>query len=522
MTFQFAEKKGNKIDYYGQIVIYDGFPFFFYEVKEPKFNEEETIVKESLTNLIMGRWSFDEVQGQLEKLFSKKFMEQFREKIIKPITYSDALEYLLPTDDYNTLRLTLITLFKEFLPMIKNHSLLADKVLGGSIGYGKINPFVMDENLEEVMVNGYEKNVFVFHKKYGHCKTNVSFPEKKNLDALLQKVAHTVGKSFDADNSLLDARLPDGNRANATFSYVTPFGPSLTIRKFSSVPMSIVDLIANNTISVELAAFLWVMVEGMSIEPMNIIVTGGSGSGKTTTLNALAAFIKYSERVISIEDTLELRLVGRQNWVQMESRPAMKGQLGVTMDDLLKNAMRMRPDRIIVGEVRGKEAETLFVAMDTGHKGSMGTLHSNSAKEMLLRLKADPMGVPDSLIPLLNLIIVQYRLYVKGKGIERRILSVTEVSSMDKQALLSNIYEWDRANDFVKRTDIPMSLIEIVADKTLKSKKEIEREINVRKKILEWMMKNNIHFQPEVEVVIQHYYYQPEVLLEKVLSDTLQ
>ncbi|MAG18359.1 MAG: secretion protein [Candidatus Diapherotrites archaeon] len=522
MAFQFAEKKGNKIDSYGQTVIYEGFPFFFYDVKEPSFNEEENIMNESLTNLITGRWSFDEVQGQLEKLFSKQFMEQFREKIIKPVTYSDALEYLLPTDDYNTLKLTLITLFKEFLPSVKNHSLLADKILGDSIGYGKINSFVLDESLEEVMVNGYDKSVFVFHKKYGHCKTNVDFVNKKSLDSLLQKVAHTVGKNFDADTPLLDARLPDGNRANATFPYVTPFGPSLTIRKFSSVPLSIIDLIANNTVSSELAAFLWVMVEGMGVEPMNIIITGGSGSGKTTTLNALTAFVRYPERIISIEDTLELRLLGRQNWVQMESRPAMKGQEGITMDDLLKNAMRMRPDRIVVGEVRGKEAETLFVAMDTGHKGSMGTLHSNSAKEMLLRLQAKPMGVPDALIPLLNLIVVQYRLYVKGKGIQRRIISVTEVSSMDKHALLSNVYEWDRRADLIRRTDVPMKLIEILSEKTLKSKKEVEMEVNVRKRILEWMLKNEIHTQPEVEVVIQQYYYNPEGLLEKVLAEEPQ
>jgi len=241
--------------------------------------------------------------------------------------------------------------------------------------------------------------------------------------------------------------------------------------------MSVVDLIANNTISSQLAAFLWVMVEGMGVEPMNLIVTGGSGSGKTTTLNALSTFIKYPERIISIEDTLELKLGLRENWVQMESKPKMKGQEEVTMDDLLKNAMRMRPDRLIVGEVRGKEAETLFIAMDTGHRGCMGTLHSNSAKEMVLRLRSEPMSVPEALISLLNLVIVQYRIYVKGKGVERRILSVTEVSSMEKKALLSNIYEWDRSTDNIKRTDVPMRLIELIAEKTLKSKREVEREI---------------------------------------------
>ena len=520
MVSGFKEKKGDKIDSYDRIVIYEGFPFFFYDVKPLVFSEEEKIVKDALANLITGKWSFEEVSSQLGNLFSKKFLGEFRGKVIKPVTYNEALEYLLPVDEFNVLKLTLITLFNEHIPTVKKYSQLADAVLSDSIGYGRISPLFFDNDLEEIMVNGYESNIFVFHRRYGTCKTNLSFEDRKELDFLLQKIARTVGKKFDADYPLLDARLPGGNRANATYSYVTPFGPSLTIRKFSSAPLSPVDLIANNTVSSGLMAFLWVMVEGMGIEPMNMIITGGSSSGKTTTLNALSTFIKFTERIISIEDTLELQLGNRENWIQMEARPGLKGQPGVPMDDLLKNAMRMRPDRLVVGEVRGVEANTMFVAMDTGHKGCIGTLHSNSAKEMIIRLKSPPMSVPEALIPLLNLIIVQYRIYVKGKGVERRVLSVSEVSSMEKQALLSNVFEWDRNTDTIKRSDVPSSLIDFLAQKTLISKKEVEREINVRKKILEWMLKNGLHSQSEVEIVVQHYYYDPESLLEKVLSDT--
>ena len=514
------QNKGEKVDSYGLVRIYEGFPFFFYEVIEPEMNEEEKIVSESLYNLIIGKWSFEEVEGQLGKLFSRKFMNEFRERIIKPITYNDAMELLMPVDDFAALKVSLVVLLREFVTSVKSHSTLADKILSDSIGYGVLSVFVSDENLEEIMVNGYDRNVFVFHKRYGVCKTNISYTDKKDLNTLLGRIAKTVDKKFDADHPLLDARLPDGNRANATFSFVTPFGPTLTIRKFTAIPLSIVDMVSNNTLSSELAAFLWLMVEGMNIEPMNIIVTGGSGSGKTTTLNALCSFIRFPERIISIEDTLELHLGDRLNWVQMEARPKMKGQEGVSMDDLLKNAMRMRPDRLIVGEVRGKEAETLFVAMDTGHKGSLGTVHSNSSKELLLRLQAEPMSVPEALISLLDLIIVQARLYVKERGIERRILHVTEVSSMENKPLLSNVYEWDRGSDLMRRTNVPTRLIERLAEKTLKTKKEVEREILVRKKILEWMLKNNIHSNPEVQALIQRYYYDPESLLEKVLSET--
>ncbi len=518
---EIKQEKGAQVTAHGQVSIYSGFPFHYYEVSEQKFSDGERQVGESLMKVIVGKWSVEELIGQNPELFTRKFVEQFRENIITPITYKESLDHVPSNEDFAQLKGSLTKIFQSFFPQVKNVPALSDYVVGNSVGYGKLSPLIEDVDLEEIMVNGYEQKVFAFHRKYGLCKTNLDFSARKDLDNLLQKIARTVGKQFDADHPLLDARLPDGNRANATFASVTPLGSTLTIRKFSSVPMSIVDLIMHNTISGEVAAFLWVMVEGMSIESMNLIVTGGSGSGKTTTMNALTAFIRYTERIISIEDTLELQLGNRENWVQMESRPKMRGQEEVTMDDLLKNAMRMRPDRIIMGEVRGKEAETLFIAMDTGHSGCIGTLHSNSAKEMLLRLKSEPMNVAESLLPLLDLVIVQERIYVKGKGIQRRVSSVTEVSSMERQALLSNVYEWDRRADVLKRTDVPSSVVESLANKILKTKKEVEQEIKIRKSILDWMLRNNIHSYSEVEKIIQQYYYSPEGLLQKIISETV-
>jgi len=190
---------------------------------------------------------------------------------------------------------------------------------------------------------------FVFHKQYGMCKANVEIENKALVD-LIGRIALTIGKEFNAKNALLDARLPDGSRVNATLNELSPTGATLTVRKFSTIPLTILDLIDNGTITSEAAAFLWLMVDGLGNYPRNILISGGTTSGKTTFLNILSNFVRLSERVVSIEDTIELSLLGRDNWVALEARSSVSEQ--VSMDALLRNAMRMRPDRIIVGEVR--------------------------------------------------------------------------------------------------------------------------------------------------------------------------
>lgn len=247
----------------------------------------------------------------------------------------------------------------------------AEAVVREMVGYGLIDELIKDDNLEEIMIVGPKKPVYVFHREFEMMLTNIEFFSEQEIEELLNKIAREVGRRVDVASPLLDARLPDGSRVNATIPPASISGGTLTIRKFRQDPYSIVDLIRMGTISSEAAAFLWVAVEGMNTKPANILISGGTGSGKTTLLNVLASFIPDRERIITIEDTAELNLPIK-HWIRLESRPpGLEGTGELKMDILTKNSLRMRPDRIIVGEIRHEEAFTLFTAMNTGHDGAV-------------------------------------------------------------------------------------------------------------------------------------------------------
>ena len=515
-----VELKKERIDSYGRIEIFNGFPRRFYIISAPKLTENERNFAELLVGAISRKITFTEITKYLKSSAgSKKFMDDFR-SMIQVVEEHNAVEKIPDSKLLDKLKSRLAEIAKP-LKIISNGKDFAEYVVDNGIGYGKIAELVRDENLEEIMVNGAEKAVFVFHRLHGMCKTNILIEKGDFVFPLIRRIAANAGKLFDENHPLLDALLPDGARANATFSLVTPHGHSLTIRKFTKVPLSVIDLMDNGTLSSELAAFLWAMVEGLGVEPMNIIITGGASSGKTTMLNVLGTFMRYSDRVITIEDTLEVDLGSRENWIQMESKPKTADSIEVTMDDLLRNALRMRPDRLIVGEVRSAEAQTMFVAMDTGHRGCLGTLHSNSAREMLVRLKAAPMNVPEMMLPLLELIIVMQKSYDQKKGITRRVKHVAEVSRMDEKVLLSNIFELDKKRNAVVRTDVPSHVKEVLAERASLTKNELKREILIRRRILEWMLEQGIRSTPRVEEIIQQYYLDPRDVLEKVSRDLM-
>jgi len=320
---------------------------------------------------------------------------------------------------------------------------IREKVIHETIGYGPIDILLGDSNLEEIMVSGSKLPVFVVHRVHGTCMTNIKFNSDKELMDLIQNITTLLGKEINFKNPLLDARLSENMRINFIIPPVSLDGPSMTIRQFMTTPMTIVDLLRMETITSELAAFLWICVDGMRIKPANILIVGGSACGKTTTLNSILSFVPENERVVTVEDTEELRPI-HQNRARMEtfSLGVSEGG-GITMEMLIKNALRMRPDRIVVGEMRGPEAKSLFVAMNSGHDGCMGTLHANSADDAVTRLTNPPMIVPRPLLIGLDLIILERRVFGGEHGIMRKITEVSEVIKRGEEIVLNRIFEWD-------------------------------------------------------------------------------
>ncbi len=440
-----------------------------------------------------------------------KLIKEIREKLVE-IAVSKGEKFEIDEDSF-------IEEIKEFLKIrgARNIDKLAKQIFQEMLGYGKLDPMIKDDDLEEVMVIGVGRPVFVYHREIGMMITNVTFEDDAEIRALIDIIARQVGRRIDHQTPILDARLSDGSRVNATIPPVSADGSTLTIRKFRKDPLTVIDLISFKTLSPYLAAFLWVCVDGFEVKPCNAIISGGTSSGKTTTLNTMAAFIPPRERVITLEDTLELQLP-HFHVLRMETRPPnIEGEGEIDMDTLVKNSLRQRPDRIIVGEVRGREAVTLFTAINTGHSG-MGTLHSNTARETITRLINPPMNVPTIMIPALDFIVMQNRMHKPRGGTIRRITEVAEVVGMEEENVqLNRIFEWDAATDKIEYVGVTSQALREMADLRAINIMDVEEEIEKRRLVLEHMVDKNIRSINEVGKCIHSYYKNPEEFLESIL-----
>jgi pilus assembly protein CpaF len=321
---------------------------------------------------------------------------------------------------------------------------LLDEVLDEVLGLGPLEPLLKDPTVSDILVNTYNQ---VFVERLGKLeKTEVRFKDDPHLVRIIQKIVSAVGRRVDESQPWVDARLPDGSRVNALLPPCAVDGPLLSIRKFSKMPFTIDRLIENDSITPQLADLLEVVVRSR----LNVLISGGTGTGKTTILNAMSSLIDSKERIVTIEDTAELQLQ-QEHVGRMETRPAnLEGAGEVSQRDLLKNSLRMRPDRIIVGEVRGPEVIDMLQAMNTGHDGSMTTIHANTPRDALTRLEHMtamtgfdiPMRALRGQISSALQIIVQLRRFSDGR---RRVVSLQELTGMEGDVItMQEIYKYER------------------------------------------------------------------------------
>jgi pilus assembly protein CpaF len=333
---------------------------------------------------------------------------------------------------------------EEEAPLSAQEKLLVVRQIGDSVlGLGPLEPFVRDPEVTEIMVNGWDT---IYVERAGKLYwTGTKFHDEQQLRRTIDKIVAKVGRRVDEASPYVDARLPDGSRVNAIIQPLSIDGPSLTIRKFASDPYQAEDLVEFGTFTSPVARFLEACVRGR----VNIMVSGGTGAGKTTTLNVLSSFIPDDERIITIEDAAELKLQ-QPHVVRLESRPPnIEGRGAVTIRDLVRNALRMRPDRIVVGECRGAEALDMLQAMNTGHDGSISTIHSNSPRDSLSRLETitmmagmelSPKSIREQVSSAIQLIVHQQRL----KDGTRRLTHVTEVEGMEGEVItLQDLFIFD-------------------------------------------------------------------------------
>ena len=403
---------------------------------------------------------------------------------------------------------TSILLEKEFpgLPE-KTRNLLSTYLLFHSIGLGEVEFLLNDNFLEEIVINNSKEPVWVYHKRHGWLKTNIIIDSENKIYNLASQIGRRVGRQITILNPLLDAHLITGDRVNATLFPISTRGNTITIRKFARTPWTITQFIQNRTISLEAAALLWLAIH----YELSILIAGGTGSGKTSMLNVLAAFFPPNQRIISIEDTRELQLPSFLHWVPLVTRnPNPEGKGGVSMLDLLVNSLRMRPDRIIVGEVRRqREAEVMFEAMHTGHS-VYGTIHADTAEQTIVRLTNPPINIPKNMIPAISLIVVQFR--------NRRlnIRRTFEVAEVTEEGDVNILYRWDPISDSIRKANDSTSLMRTLRMFTGLSNEEIEKELEARKRVLEYMVNKEIRDLEGVSRIISDYYRDKDELLRRL------
>jgi len=456
-----------------------------YYLVEPSLTPGEKSTLQMLHDHLLDRLVYDERIKDRDKLLQSKMNELLRE-------YGIAL--------------TTKSLRKLHYYLKRNY-----------IGYGKLDGIFRDPNIEDISCDGLNVPLFIYSRRYQSLRTNLVFTDTNELDLYTIRLVEKAGKQISLGKPTIDASLPEGYRLQATLgTEVTTRGSSFSIRKYAEEPFTPVDVLSYGTFSVEMLAYLWLCTENKK----NLIIVGGTASGKTSTLNALSMFIWPDAKIVSIEDTRELALY-QENWVPSIVKLGA-GDRAIDMYELLRQALRQRPEVIIVGEVRGKEALTMFQAMSTGHT-CYSTMHAGSIQEMVHRLEGEPINVPHHMLAAMDIVCLQLLTYYRDQRV-RRNQSIVELAGIDPStgSLRTNrIFERNPLTDEFERVGESNVLREVAKERGW-SAIELERELRRRQEVLSFLLKNNVRRLHEVAAVFRQYYFEPDKVLEQLAAGKLK
>lgn len=462
---------------------------YVYQAIEPQLNEKQEQQKNKLIFLFKKYADIDVYEGGIDE--KRKILGQALEKLIhdKQLKIDGAEKDVI-----------FYYIFREF------------------VGYGRIDILMNDSDIEDISCDGHAIPIFVVHKKYESIKTNIIYQDADELDSFVIKLSQMCGKQISVFEPIVDGKLADGSRLQTTLGRTITMRSTFTIRRFREDPLTPIDLLNNNTMSIDLAAYFWLTIE----KGCNILFCGGTASGKTTMLNALSLFVPSSYKIVSIEDTREINLP-HENWIAGTTRSgftsteALKTSRDIDMFDLIRVALRQRPRVIIVGEVRGKEAYTLFQAMTTGHL-SYSTVHASDMHTLIQRLENPPISLPRALLTSLDMIVFLNSVVVKGNPV-RRITNVTEIIELDagtNRLVTMSPFEWIGENDDKFQNNGASRLLYKVRLENGWSENELQQELQNRIQVLEWMRKNNLRSYTDVGRIVATYMKDPSLIMEKI------
>jgi len=456
---------------------------------------------------------YQAIEPPLTKIEQRDF-EQIMDIFVKSVT-ADIEE--IDTDPAGYLRAAMDQIIKSYSLRVtkKSRSKIFYYLKRDLLGYGRMDVLMNDANVEDVSLDGTGIPIFAYHRKFESVETSIAWPDDDELESYIIKLAQRCGKHISVAEPLLDATLMDGSRIVMKLGHeISTKGSTFCIRRFREDPFSPCDIVAFRTMTSLMVAYMWIAFQ----QGISMLFVGGTASGKTTTLNAMALFIPWQMKIVSIESTREVN-IPQPNWIPGLTRQGFggeskEGEIGEF--ELLKAALRERPEYIIVGEIRGAEAYVLFQAMATGHC-SYSTVHADSATSLIHRLENKPIDIPRVLLPALEAISIQMQTRINGRRVRRtkQIVEIVGVDPHSQEVITNEVFKWDPSSDDYEFSGKSYVLEKIMV-KINYNQDDMRNELRTRKRILDWMVLNDIRKSDQVAQIITEYYVRPQAVLARV------